>query len=96
MEWLGNALSVIGSGIGSLLSWLFSGVISVVSRIIRAVGGIFDLLDSVFNFFFGLKNTALNLLDTLFPWIPADVMAVISMGVLAILLAGIVRKVRGK
>ena len=96
MEWLGDVLNVIGSGIGSLLSWLFSGLISVVSRVIRAVGGIFDLLDSLFNFFFGLMNTALNLLDTLFPWIPADVMAVISMGVLAILLAGIVKKVRGK
>ncbi len=96
MEWLGDAIGAIGSGIGSLLSWLFSGVISVVSRVIRAVGGIFDLLDAVFNFFFGLKDTALNLLGVLFPWIPADVMGVISKGLMAILLAGIIRKVRGK
>lgn len=96
MEWLGDAISAIGSGIGSLLSWLFSGVISVVSKVIRAVGGIFDVLDAVFNFFFGLKDTALNLLGALFPWIPAEVLSVISLGVLAILLASIVKKVRGK
>lgn len=96
MEWLGNAISAIGSGIGSLISWLFSGLISVVSKVIRAVGGIFDLLDAVFDFFFGLKDTVVDLVGVLFPWIPSDVLAAISLGILSIVLAGIVKKVRGK
>lgn len=100
LDWLGTAIqdvgSWLGSGVMSILSWLLSGVISVVSKILGAFGGVFELLDSIWNFFVSIKDATLGLLPALFPWIPADVMNVISLGLFAILLAGIVKRVRGK
>lgn len=98
--WIGSALknaaSWLGEGIVSILSWLLSGVLSVLSKVIRAAGGIFDLLDALWGFFVGIKDSILGLLPALFPWIPAEVAAVISLGLFAVLLAGIVKKVRGR
>ena len=100
LAWLGNALQDIGSALGegimSLLSWLLSGLLSILSKILSAAGGIFDLLDALWGFFVSIKDATLGLLPAMFPWIPADVMNVISLGLFAILLAGIVKRVRGK
>lgn len=100
LSWIGNALkgavSWVGDGIASVLSWLLSGILSVLSKVIRAAGGIFDLLDALWGFFVGIKDAILNLLTTFFPWIPPEVVTVISWGLFAVLLAGIVKKVSGK
>ena len=96
LDWLGSALQGLGEGVVSILSWLFSGVISVITKCLDAAGGIFDLLDALWGFFVSIKDALLGLLPAFFPWIPADVSAVISLGLFAILLAGIVKKVRGK
>lgn len=96
LDWLGSALQGLGEGVTSILSWLFSGVISVITKMLNAAGGIFDLLDALWGFFISIKDALLGLLPAFFPWIPADVSAVISLGLFAILLAGIVKKVRGK
>ena len=96
LDWLGSALQGLGEGVVSILSWLFSGVISVITKMLNAAGGIFDLLDALGGFFVSIKDALLGLLPAFFPWIPADVSAVISLGLFAILLAGIVKKVRGK
>ena len=86
----------LGTGVMSLLSWLLSGVLSILSKVISAASGIFDLLDAIWNFFVSIKDAVLGLLPSLFPWIPADVMNVISLGLFAVLLAGIFKKVSGK
>lgn len=100
LDWLGSALgnaaSALGEGVVSILSWLLSGLISVVTKILDAAGGIFDLLDALWGFFVSIKDSLLGLLPAFFPWIPAEVLTVISLGFFAILLAGIVKKVRGK
>ena len=100
LTWLGDALrgvtAAFGEGIGSLLSWLLSGLISVITRVINAAGGIFDLLDALFGFFVSIKDTLLGLLSVFFPFIPPEVVSVIGFGLFAVLLAGIVKKVSGK
>lgn len=93
---LGSAVSALGEGVVSILSWLLSGLISVVTKILGAAGGIFDLLDALWGFFVSIKDSLLGLLPAFFPWIPAEVLTVISLGFFAILLAGIIKKVRGK
>ncbi|MEA4934755.1 MAG: hypothetical protein VB071_14400 [Lawsonibacter sp.] len=99
-KWIGDALSgavsVIGEGLSKVLSWLISGLLSVISKILSAFGGIFDLLDALWGFFVGIKDAILNLLSAFFPWIPPEVVTVISLGLFAVLLAGIIKKVRGK
>lgn len=100
LSWLGDAISgiasTLGGGIASLLSWLLSGVIGVISKLLSAAVGIFDVLDALFGFFVSIKDTVLELLGLFFPWIPAEVMTVLSLGFFAVLLAGIVKKVSGK
>lgn len=100
LNWIGDALkgaaSFLGEGLVSILSWLLSGVLSVLSKALQAVGGIFDLLDALWGFFVGIKDSFLGLIPALFPWIPPEVVTVISLGLFAVLLAGIVKKVRGK
>ena len=100
LKWIGDALkgavSWLGDGIVSILSWLLSGVLSVLSKIIRAAGGIFELLDALWAFFVSIKDTIMDLFTSMFPWVPPEVMTVIGLGLFAVLLAGIVTKVRGK
>lgn len=100
LDWLGDAItgvaSFLGEGVASLLSWLLSGVISVITKILSAADGIFDLLDALFGFFVSIKDSTLGLISVFFPWIPVEVLTVITLGFFAILLAGIVKKVSGK
>lgn len=100
LGWLGDALkgaiSFLGEGVVSILSWLLSGVLSVLTKVLNAAGGIFDLLDAIWGFFVSIKDSILGLLPAFFPWIPAEVMTVITLGLFAVLLAGIVKRVRGK
>lgn len=100
LSWLGDALqsvaSWLGQGVASILSWLFSGLLSVLTKVLQAARGIFDLLDALFGFFVSIKDAVLGLLQAVFPWVPSEVMTVISLGFLAVLLAGIVKQVRGK
>lgn len=96
LDWLGDALKGLGEGLGSILSWLFSGLISVLTKVLSAAGGIFDVLDALWGFFVSIKDSILGLIPAFFPWIPADVSMVLSLGLFAILLAGIVKKVSGK
>lgn len=100
LSWIGgalkNAVSWLGEGIVSILSWLLSGVLSVLSRVLRAAGGIFDLLDAIWNFFVSIKDSIVNMVSVFFPWIPVEVLTVITLGLFAVLLAGIVKRVRGK
>lgn len=100
LSWIGDALksaaSWLGQGLSSILSWLLSGVISVLSKVLAASDGIFDLLDSLFGFFISIKDAIVSLLLVVFPWVPPEVMTVITLGLFAVLLAGIVKQVRGK
>lgn len=96
LNWLGDALMGLGEGLASLLSWMFSGLLSVVTKVLSAAGGVFDLLDALWGFFVGIKDSILGLVSVIFPWIPPEVMTVVSLGLFAVLLAGIVKKVRGK
>lgn len=97
-EWMGNALkgaaSLLGDGLVEILDWLLSGLITVLTKVIDAASGIFDVLDAVVNFFLSIKDLLLGLFPALFPWIPEDVLAVISVGLLAVLLAGFIKLVR--
>lgn len=99
-KWIGSAFksvaSAVGDGIASILSWLLSGLLSVLSKILRALGGVFGLLDAVWDFFVGIKDTFLALLGVFFPWIPEDVLTVLTLGLVAVLLSGVIIVVRRK
>ena len=100
LDWIGGAVSDIagwlGDGIGSFFDWLLGGIITIFTKIVDAFNGFWDVLDSLWNFAVGFKDSLFGLLSAFFPFIPEPVMAGISLGLLAALLAGIVKKVWGK
>jgi len=85
----------LGDGVASFFEWLLGGVSVVFEKIIDAAGGFWDVLDSIWNFAVGFKDSIFGLFTTLFPFVPAPVLSVISLGLVAVLIAGIVKKVRG-
>lgn len=100
LGWIGDAVGDIagwlGDGIGSFFDWLFGGILTIFTKIVEAAGSFWDVLDSLWNFAVGFKDSLFGLLAAFFPFIPEPVMAVVSLGLLAALLAGIVKKVWGK
>lgn len=93
--WLSNTIksvgSWMGSGVASLFKWLLGGLISVVTKIIDAANGFWDVLESLWNFAVGFKDSVFGLFTSFFPFVPEPVMAVIGFGLLAVLIAGIVK-----
>ena len=98
-KWLGDALSSIGSSVGegvaSLLSWLFSGLISVLTKVVRAGEGLWDLLGAILDFFMSVIDAITGLIPAFFPFVPEEVSAVIVAGLFAVLIAGIIKWKKG-
>ena len=96
--WIQETVSSIGSwlgdGIGALFDWLLGGIVDIFTKIVEASDSFFDVLESLWNFAVGFKDSIFGLFSAFFPFVPAPVMTVISLGLLAVLIAGIVKKVR--
>jgi len=97
-NWIENAGgsigSWLGSGIGSFVKWLFGGLITVLEKVIEAADTFWDVLTSIWDFGVGFVTNIFDLFCVFFPFVPAPVMTVISLGLLAVLIAGIVKKAR--
>lgn len=91
---VGNIGSWLGSGFASLFDWLLGGIALILTKIIDAANGFWDVLESLWNFAVGFKDSIFGLFSAFFPFVPEPVMTVIGLGMLAVLLAGIVKKVR--
>ena len=83
-----------GSGAASFADWLLGGLADVLTAIIDAAGGFWDVLDAIWDFALGFREDILALLTIFFPFVPAKVATVISLGLLAVIIAGIVKKRR--
>lgn len=98
LDWIknsvGNITGWMGEGIGKLFGWLFDGLGVIVTKAVDAAGGFFDVLDAIWDFAVGFKDSVFSLFTTLFPFVPEPVAATIALGLLAVLIAGIVKKRR--
>ena len=99
-EWISNAAgsigSWLGSGLGSFFKWLLGGVEVILTKVINAARTFWDLLDSIWSFGVGLIDSLLELFSAFFPFVPPEVSSVISLAFIAVLVAGIYKKVSGK
>lgn len=99
LSWINNAISSIGgwlgSGVGSLFKWLFSGIETILTKIVQAMDSLWGLLDAIWDFAVGLIGSIMHLFSVFFPFLPAEVTAVISMALLVAIIAGIYKRVRG-
>ena len=77
LSWIGNAVSSIaswlGGGISKFFSWLLGGINTVLSKLVEASRVFWDLLDAIWDFLVGFKDSLLSLFSAWFPWIPAAV-----------------------
>lgn len=94
-EAVGNITGWMGEGIGAIFEWLLGGLATIVTKVVDAAGGFWDVLDAIWDFAVGFMNAVLALFAAFFPFVPAPVTAALGFGLLAVLLAGIVKKVRG-
>lgn len=96
---IGNALGDIGgfvsSGIASFFEWLFGGILAILGKVIEAFQGIFAVFDAIFEFGFTFLESIAGLLGTFLPFVPEGVLIAFECALIAVLIAGIYRKVRG-
>ena len=78
-----------------VLSWLLGGINTVLSKLVEASRVFWDLLDAIWDFLVGFKDSLLSLFSAWFPWIPAEVTAALSLALLAVVIAGVYKRVRG-
>ena len=98
LGWLEGAVSGIfswlGSGLGSFFKWLLAGVVTIFTKVINAADGFWDVLDALWGFAIGFKDDLMILFITFFPFVPVEVVTVINLGLIAVVVAGFVRKGR--
>lgn len=90
----GSIAGWLGDGVGSLFDWLLGGIATIFTAIVDAANGFWEVLDSLWDFAVGFKDSIFSLLTAFFPFLPEPVLSAVSLGLLAVLLAGIVKKVR--
>ena len=99
LNWISNAVGSIGnwlgSGVSSLFKWLFTGIAAILTKVVQAMDSLWSLLDAIWDFAVGLIQSVMRLFGLFFPFLPAEVTAVISMALLAAAIAGIYKRVRG-
>ena len=70
LDWVSEAfqgaVSFIGESLVKILDWLLSGIVSVLTKAIDAADGVFDVLNSLWNFFVSIKDLLLNLFSEIF------------------------------
>lgn len=99
-EWIGNAVSNftdwVGSGAASAVEWILGGLADMVTIIIDAANGIWSVFEALWNLGGSFVGSLVSMFGVLFPFVPEPVANVITYGLIAVLIAGVVRKVRGK
>lgn len=99
LNWISNAAADIagwvGSGIASVIEWLLGGIADLFTLIFDAANGLWDVLESIWNLSVGLVDALLKAFYLVFPFVPEPVANVISAGLIVVVIAGFVKKVRG-
>lgn len=100
LDWLANAAGNfadwVGSGTASLVEWLLGGLVDMFTLIMDAADSIWGVFESIWDLGVTFTESLAGALSTLCPFLPEPVIGVIGTGLLAIVIAGIVKKVRGK
>lgn len=100
LDWIANAAGNIavwlGEGVASLIEWLLGGLVDMFTLIFDAADSIFGVFESIWNLGVSFTESLSGSLATLCPFLPEPVIGVIGTGLLTIVIAGIVKKVRGK
>lgn len=98
LNWISNAvenmIGWVGNGTASLIEWLLGGLADMVQLIFDAAASIFNVFDSLWNLGTSLIGSLFNLVNIFFPFLPEPVSNTISAGLIVVVVAGIVKKVK--
>ena len=98
LGWVQGAASSIGDwlgdGVASFFDWLLGGIAVILTDLIDAGGGFWDVLEGIWRFALGFRGDVMALFSAFFPFVPSEVATVIGLGLMAVLIAGIVKKRR--
>ena len=99
IEWISNTVSSftewVGSGFANVLEWLLGGLADMFTLIIDAADGIWSVFESLWSLGTSLTDSLMSMVSVLFPFVPEPVVTVISAGLIAVVVIGCVKKVRG-
>lgn len=99
-NWISNTVvdiaEWVGSGLASLIEWLLGGLADMFTLIFDAADGIWNVFESLWGLSVGFVESLHSAFTVLCPFIPEPVLSVIGAGLLVIVIAGIVKKVRGQ
>lgn len=100
LNWIANAASDIagwvGNGFASLVEWLLGGLADMFTLIFNAANGIWNVFESFWDLCVKVVESVVSAFTLLFPFVPEPVAGAISAGLFVVIIAGIVKKVRGK
>lgn len=98
LDWIGNAVNKFtdwfSDGTASAVEWLLGGLSDTVTIIIDAADGIWKVFDALWTLGSSFVSSIFSLFNIVFPFLPEPVLNVFSAGLIAVLIAGIVRVVR--
>lgn len=98
LNWIANAAGDIagwvGDGIASLIKWLLGGLADMFTLIFDAADGIWSVFESIWNLATGVVSSVLSAFRLLYPFVPEPVANVVSAGLIVVVIAGVVKKVR--
>lgn len=95
---LGDLLGTLGNGalglIGSLISKLLDGLISLAELIAEKLVAVVDVVLNIFDVIPSLFSGFLDFLSAVFPFLPPEIMLLLTFGIAAIVFIGIIKAVR--
>lgn len=99
LNWISNVVGDVtewlGSGIASLIDWLLGGIVEIFTIVVDAADGIFGVFESLWSLATSFVDSLSAIFYSLCPFVPEPVLGVITSGLIAVVIAGIVKKVRG-
>lgn len=97
-EWIGNAVSKftgwLGSGAASAIEWILGGLADMITIIINAANGIWSVFEALWSLGSSFVGALASMFRLVFPFAPEPVANVITAGLIAVLIIGIVKVVR--
>ncbi len=88
---LGGLLSAVLDLLGGLVGGLIDGLVSLLEMLLGKLGTVVEAILSVFAVLPSLFTGFLDLLSALFPFLPEEIMTVLTFGIIACVVIGIIR-----
>lgn len=91
-NFLGDIFEFISSTLGSVINGLIVGVFSFIDGVLSSIEHISSIITHLFSSVINLISSFLTLGSSLFPFIPAEIMALIESALVVLAIGLIIRK----